>query len=163
MSLFENDEYRWRETYFILFNEQNRPLAKDVAQVLLKLDPRYKSAGIRDDDQGRFESMTLLSPDDFSAMDITCLAGEEVIEQAAELAKEMKATAASEEERKKLLRLTQCTARFEVYHFEQILFEGSGEEEEEEFLDPGSLLIVLDRLAEICEGIVVDPQSGSLL
>lgn len=46
MSLFENDEYRWRETYFVLFEEENRPLAKDVQQALLKLDPRYKPAGV---------------------------------------------------------------------------------------------------------------------
>ena len=32
MSLFENDLYQWRETYFVLFDEATRPQAEDVVK-----------------------------------------------------------------------------------------------------------------------------------
>ena len=34
MSLFENDEYRWRETCFVLFHEEDRPRAGEVVEAL---------------------------------------------------------------------------------------------------------------------------------
>ena len=40
---------------------------------------------------------------------------------------------------------------------------GEEAEEEDEFLDPGSLLIVLEQLAELCHGIAIDPQTGSVV
>ena len=62
-------------------------------------------------------------------------------------------------------RIPDCTARLEVYHFEQMVFVGSSgsEDEPDDFMDPGSLLVVLERIAEMCDGIVVDPQSNSLM
>ena len=40
----------------------------------------------------------------------------------------------------------------------------SGEgEEPDDFMDPGSLLVVLERIAEMFNGVVVDPQSNSLM
>ena len=38
MSLFENDEYRWRETYFVLFHEENRPSADAIVAALYDVD-----------------------------------------------------------------------------------------------------------------------------
>ena len=46
------------------------------------------------------------------------------------------------------------------FHFEQV---AGSNHEEEDFLDPGGLLIVLERLAELCRGVSVDPQSGSFM
>jgi hypothetical protein len=62
-------------------------------------------------------------------------------------------------------RIPECTARVDVYHFEQMVFVGSSgpDDEIDDFMDPGSLLVVLERIAELCDGIVVDPQSNSLL
>ena len=34
MSLFENDQFRWRDTYFILFHEKNRPTGKATLRSL---------------------------------------------------------------------------------------------------------------------------------
>ena len=59
MSLFENDEFQWRETYFILFDANRRPLASDLQKQLKKLDPRYEVRDVRADEAGRFESLTL--------------------------------------------------------------------------------------------------------
>ena len=39
MSLFENDEYRWRETYFVLIEEGNRPSGKALQDALVELGP----------------------------------------------------------------------------------------------------------------------------
>ena len=75
---------------------------------------------------------------------------------------EMKRSDASDAERALVNRLAKCDARLDVYHFERITFLAD-EDEEEEFLDPGSLLIVLEKLAELCDGVAIDPQTGSVL
>ena len=89
MSLFENDEFRWRDTYFVLFHEKDRPSADATLQSLQTLGPRYQVQDVRYDEEGRLESLTLLSPDDFAAMDISYISGEEVEEQVQSLSSEM--------------------------------------------------------------------------
>jgi hypothetical protein len=37
------------------------------------------------------------------------------------------------------------------------------DEEEADHLDPAALLTVLNRLARICHGVAIDPQSGTVL
>lgn len=139
MSLFENDEYQWRETYFILFNEKRRPLALDVQRDLKKLDPRYEIHDVLADGQGRFESLTLLSPDDYAAMDISFIGGEEVVEQTGLLIGELLKTASSEEEKRRIRQLAKYECRFDVYHFEQLVFVGrENEDDEDDFMDPGA-------------------------
>ena len=85
MSLFENDLYQWRETYFVLFPEKSRPQAAAVAAALRRQDPHYEVTEVVADDDGLLESLTLRSPEDSSAMDITFVTGEEVTEQREEL------------------------------------------------------------------------------
>ena len=85
MSLFENDEYRWRDTYFVLFDSQNRPNVVEVEAALREMDRRYQLIDVRKNEDGMFESLTLLSPDDNTAMDITIMSGEEVAELATHL------------------------------------------------------------------------------
>ena len=157
MSLFENDLYQWRETYFVLFQEQHRPTAQQFRNDLEQLGSRYEVKETRADDDGLAESATIYSPYDFAAMDITYLAGEEVTQQVEELLQQLKSSSLSDQEQRQLQRLKKCNARFDVYHFE----ETTGEEDE--FLDPGALLIVLERLTKICHGVGVDPQSGALM
>ena len=161
MSLFEDDQYSWRETFFILFDVADRPTAQQLENAIKKLGSSYDVNNLSADEEGRFESLTLRSPDDYAAMDISFASGDEVSEHGAELAADMKAMTLSDEERVQLARLSECNAQFDVYHFEQIIL--TGDEEEDELFDPGSLLIVLERLAQLCKGIVVDPQSGSLV
>ena len=164
MSLFENDEYQWRETYFVLFSADRLPSAQAVEELLSGLNRNYELRDVRGSDAGGFESLTLLSPDDYAAMDLSCVTGEEVCEQVADLAEQLRATA-SREELEVIDKIAQCTARLEVYHFEQLVFVGSSGDmdEPDDFMDPGSLLVVLEKIAELCDGIVVDPQASSLL
>ncbi|MBM4093972.1 MAG: hypothetical protein FJ276_31885 [Planctomycetes bacterium] len=162
MSLFENEGYRWRETYFVLFRSKDRPSAEAIIEWIKTLGPRYEVQELRRDEQGLFESLTLLSPDDFAAMDITYIVGEEVQEQVSTLCKEVAFDRLGKQERRKWDRLKSCDARFDIYHFEQVVLP-DGEEDDESFLDPGALLIVLQHIAKLCHGVGVDPQSGTLV
>lgn len=161
MSTFERDEFKWRETYFVLFDSTRRPTLKRVEKALHDLNDRFQlSDGVADED-GRFESLTLLSPDDYAAVDISYDDGEEVREQGAALYKELKSSTTDPDERKKLERIPQLDARFDLMHFEQVT-SASGEEVDD-MLDPSALLIVLDALVELTKGVGIDPQSGTIM
>lgn len=160
MSLFENDEYRWRETYFVLLDSKHCPASEKIEKAIQQLNPRYQVTDIRHDDGGGLESLTVFFPDDYAAMDITYTSGEEVTEQIPELMDDLKAAGLSAAEKVRLQKIPHCDARFDIYHFEQVV---GGGDEEEEMLDPGSLLVVLEKLAKLCKGIGVDPQSGTLI
>jgi hypothetical protein len=162
MSMFENDQYRWRETYFVLFESSKRPTLERVHQTLSKLNSRFAMTNLSADECGRFESMTVLSPDDFAALDISYITGEEVLEQGADLAEEMETSDARPEDRARLARIRQFDARFDVLHFEQVV-NFDEDEETDEMLDPSALLVVLEALAKETGGVVVDPQAGAFL
>ena len=159
MSLFENNEYRWRETFFVLMKSSDRPLGEVLRNTLSNINRKYDLSESRTNDEAQFESITLYSPDDNAAMDITYLDGEDVMDQLEEMINDMKRNVTSDEEREIVTQLPKCNARLDIYHFEKLTFIGS-DDEEEEFLDPGSLLIVLEELAGLCNGIAVDPQTG---
>jgi hypothetical protein len=161
MSTFEDSRYRWRETYFVLFPAAKRPPLGIVEKKLASLSKRYQLSNQTGDAEGKFESLTLASPDDFAALDICYTSGPEVLEQAAELVQEMGATAAPEQ-RPVLRRIKQYDGRFDVLHFEQIA-DAADEDDEDELLDPSALLIVLEALAKITGGVAVDPASGTIL
>ena len=79
MSTFEDGRYRWRETYFVLFPAASRPTLKVVEKMLAALNKRYRLSNLGADAHGRFESLTLISPDDFAALDICFTSGAEVL------------------------------------------------------------------------------------
>ena len=162
MSMFENSRYRWRETYFVLFDSANRPMAETIAKVLCGLNNRYELTNLTADDSGRFESLTLLSPEDFAALDICFTSGAEVIEHCASLADEMEAAPCEPGEKLPLKEIRQCNGRFDVLHFEQVS-DSHPEDESDEMLDPSALLLVLGELAKITRGMAIDPQSGAIL
>lgn len=164
MSLFENDEYQWRETYFILFRDDKHPSADDVRKTLQRLNSRYLIRDVRADEDGRFETLTLESPDDYAGMDISLVRGDEVVEQTAELAKELLKSATTADQKQQIRALTTYRSRFDVYHFEQLLFVGREDDnDEDEYMDPGALLSVMERIAALCQGIIVDPQANVIL
>jgi hypothetical protein len=159
MSLFANGNYRWRETYFVLFERAKLPSPRDMKQALGELGAGYEITDESLAEDGCLEALTVISVDDFAAMDISLVTGEEVDEQIAQLQAESSGWELTEPEQAKLERLPQCNARFDIYHFQRVVDNGS-EDEEEELMDPGSLLAVLDRLTQLCDGIGVDPQAG---
>jgi hypothetical protein len=161
MSTFEREDFRWRETYFILFDSAVRPALQRVVKVLEDLSNNFEIVNQRAEDEGRFDSLTCMSPDDYAALDISYLQGEEVIEQSALLIEEMKRSAADPEERAKITRIAACDARFDVMHFQQV--SGGEEDDLDERFDPSALLIVVEALTHLTDGVAVDPQSGAFL
>jgi hypothetical protein len=160
MSLFENAAYQWRETYLVLFDSTRRPTAERVESALKELGRQYEIREVRSDDEGRFDSLTLISPDDYAAMDVSYVSGDEVTEQTKELVNELKQTTATETEIDDLKRIIGLDGRFDIYHFEEIV---TGDEEDDEFMDPGCLLQVIEELTRLVDGIGLDPASGALL
>jgi hypothetical protein len=160
MSLFENANYQWRETYLVLFESTRRPTAERVKTALEELGRQYEIFNVRSDEGGLFDSLTLVSPDDYAAMDVSYVSGEEVTEQTKELINELKQTAATATEINDLKRITGLDARFDIYHFEEIV---TGDEEDDEFMDPGCLLQVIEELTRLVDGVGLDPASGALL
>ena len=162
MSLFASDKFRWRETYFVLFDRHSRPSLAALEDALVGLGAGYQITDVSVDEEGQVESLTIVSDSDFAGMDISYVVGEEVEEQIAELRTQLEDAELTDEERAKLQQISQYDARFDIYHFEQIV-DGDAYDDADEFLDPGSLLAVLERLAELCGGVGVDPQSGTLM
>lgn len=161
MSTFENHDYKWRETYFVLFQSKNRPTLEQVRQKLSKLNRRFALSEGEADEEGRFQSITIRSPQDYAAMDISYESGDEVMEQLAELQRDMKGSIDASD-RPKFEQLTQCDAKFDILHFEQVS-DADEAEDDGEMLDPSALLNVMDALMELTRGVGIDPQSGSLM
>ena len=162
MSLFANDQYRWRETYFVLFDPRDRPSQRELENALVGLGAGYQVSEVSTDEDGEVEALTVFSACDFAAMDISYVAGEEVLEQITELRLELQDAELTKEERAKLEQIGQCSARFDIFHFEQIVSDDSLDDQDE-YMDPGSLLAVLQRLMSLCRGVGVDLQSGTLM
>jgi hypothetical protein len=160
MSLFEDSRFQWRETYFVLFDSQQRPTIAAVKRALAELKAGLNIAESTESEDGFLEAMTVLSHIDSSGIDITYIDGEEVKEQLAELKKEFRGQQLTAEEKVKYDRMMLSNARFDVFHFEEL---GDSIDEDEGPLDPGTLLLVLARLAKLCHGVALDPQSGGLL
>ncbi|RIK73012.1 MAG: hypothetical protein DCC68_25565 [Planctomycetota bacterium] len=166
MSTFENPAYRWRETYFVLMGANDRPTVSQVESALAALNDRFELQNLQADDEGRFESVTLVSPDDFAALDICYSQGDEVAEQVAQLVKEMKQSGVNKSELKKI---AAATARLDVLHFQDVAAgidsavsaADFDEDNLEEMFDPSALLVVLEALVELTGGIAVDPQTGT--
>ncbi len=164
MSTFEREGYQWRETYFVLFDEARRPKLLDVERMLKKLNSRFELVDSVADESGKIESLTIVAPDDYAALDICYLVGEEVVEQGAELVKELKKADLDDTERAKVARLPKLHAKFDLLHFERVADGGMPDEEDpDEMLDPSALLIVLDALVDLTKGVGVDPQSGTIV
>ena len=145
----------------MLFDRQHRPLAADVQKNLSELG-KLELQEVQGDAEGRLESLTILSHADAAGMDITFVSGEEVKEQIVELKKEWKGQKFPPDEQAKVQRALAANARFDIYHFEEI-GDSFMDNEEDEILDPATLLLVLARLARLCHGVGIDPQAGSVL
>ncbi len=160
MSLFEDESYIYRDTFFVYLNAEDRPTIEAVASCFEKLGSKYDVENIREVD-GRFGSVTVKSPQDSSAMDIAFVTGEEVIEQIHNLMLEFRTMTLTGDDRDKLKKFQQCDARFDVFHFqEQATSEGGAPDE---IIDPGGLLLVIEKLAALTGGVALDPQSQTLL
>jgi len=156
-------ELHWRETYFIFFDAADRPRLDDITKLLSSLNAAYKIMNPLANEEGQLESVSLLSQRDNAALEITFEEGDAVIEQTAELAKQLQAEAEPEE----LAKLLKASARLDVMHFEVVNADANlvadDEDESLEMLDPTCLLLVVECLVQLTEGLPVDPASGAIL
>jgi hypothetical protein len=155
----ESDEYHWRETYYVLFRLSRRPSGVQVQRALRKLRNKIELKNLQSDDDGKFESLLIESPDDYAALEVSFETGDAVVEQAHELAKQLKGEADS----RQLAQLVKADARLDVMHFEHVVADAASDDELDEMLDPGCLLMVVEALVELTDGIAVDPVSGDIL
>ncbi len=157
MSLFEDSRYQYRDTFFVFFDKENRPEVDKIQACLAELGPKYEVTNVRNTDAD-FECITVMIPHDCSAMDIAYEDSEEVATQIEEVMQEVQTLTTVGDDSKKLDQIQSSTARFDIFHFEQVSISG-----EDEILDPGGLLLVMQKLCELVDGVGLDPQSQALL
>jgi hypothetical protein len=162
--MVDNDEQlEWRDTYFILFQQANRPTLTQVEAAISESSKRLKLENLEADDDGLFESVLVQAPQDNAALEISYETGDAVIQQSADLAKQLK----DELKTAQLKRMLKADARLDVMLFERVSEEsfpgGDDEDWEASSLDPSSLLNVVEALAKLTGGLPIDPASGAIL
>jgi len=161
MSLFENPEYQWRETFLVLFDEQQRPTAEQVEAAFTQIGKQFEQHNVRRTESGLLEAVTMISQTDYAGLDISYIDGEDVSDQIEELLTMIDIDDLMPGEDELVARIPLCNARFDILHFENIA--GAIGEEEMDFMDPGAMLIVAQKLASVVDGIAVDPNSGTFI
>jgi hypothetical protein len=159
-----NDEQlEWRDTYFVLFKQSNRPTLTQVEAAITETSRRLKLENLEADEDGMFESLLVQAPQDNAAVEISYEMGEAVIEQSAELAKQLK----DELPPKQLQQMLKSDARLDVMLFERVRAESLDSDDDDNWetgaLDPSSLLNVVEALAKLTGGLPIDPASGAIL
>ncbi|HEY5313912.1 MAG TPA: hypothetical protein VIK18_15390 [Pirellulales bacterium] len=155
----DDDQYQWRETYFIWFEAQRRPLLEKVEEAVRHLRGHFELESGEADADGLISTLTVRSREDHAALEIECAAGGEVRAEGAAIAADI---SPADVDPDKLAQLKRCDARFEVMHFEEVV-EQLSEEEMDDMFDPSALLVVLEALVQLTDGICVDPQAGSIM
>jgi hypothetical protein len=158
----ENDEQlEWRDTYFILFQQADRPTLTQVEAAITESSQRLKLENLDADEDGMFESVLVQAPQDNAAVEISYERGEAVIEQSVDLAKQLKDDLSP----KQLQKILKADARLDIMLFERVRDGDSEDDEEWEggSLDPSSLLNVVGALAKLTGGLPIDPASGAVL
>ena len=165
MSMFQDNDYQWRETYFILLDESRRPALEAVRQAILDADAHLSLQSGAADDAGRFESLTILATDDNAALDLSYTSGEEVVEGMDQLIEDLGPWLSGPGSEGLVERLRSCKARIDVFHFERQDKQHTEPDDQfdDEILDPGSLFLVINALADLTGAIAVDPQSGTII
>jgi hypothetical protein len=165
MSLFERLDYTWRETYFVYFDEAQRPKVSDMRRLFTSMGDRFEVVDVRGDSQGMFESMTVLAPADLAGLDIVYCSKEDMEAEKEQILKELERAAHTPSGQQKLEKVRRSSARFEIFHFEHT---GGAETDDEDFddalqMDPGGLLTALAKLVHFTHGVAVDPQAGEFV
>lgn len=161
----ESEELAWRETYYVLFQHSHRPTLTQVEAAVLDADKRLKVEKLQANEDGLFQSMLIHAPEDNAALEVSFEGGEAVIEQSGELAKSLIDNVDGEV----LAELLRADARLDVMHFERInettYFEVDDDADSMmvEALDPATLITVIEALANLTEGLAIDPAAGELL
>lgn len=164
MSLFDNPEYRWRETYLLFYKKSQRPSVERVCQAISGIRGNYTVEQMVADEEGCFESATVFSEEAFSAIDMSYIEDDQIRDQISEIQSEMKEVLEDPEDLAKLESLGEYDARIDLLHFERLT--GDFTEDDEELnscFDPAALLAVAEKWSHLTGGICLDPASATIL
>jgi hypothetical protein len=162
MSTGNDEQLEWRDTYFVLFKQTDRPTLTQVEAAITESSKRLKLENLEADEDGMFESVLVQAPQDNAALEISYERGDAVVEQSADLAKQMREDLGPKE----LQRMLKADARLDIMFFERVRDDDLGQDDEEwegGSLDPSSLLNVVGALAKLTHGLPIDPASGAVL
>jgi len=161
MTVESDDQLEWRDTYFILFDQSDRPTLTQVEAAITEASQSLKLENLEADEDGMFESLLVQAPQDNAALEISYETGEAVVAQSTDLAKQLK----GELNAKQLAKMLKANARLDVMLFERVRSDGFDDEDDWETgsLDPSSLLNVVEALAKLTGGLPIDPASGAVL
>ena len=117
MSLYDDDRYTWRETYFVLFGDlQRRPLLDELKRGLQH--GSLKILGSATNPEGRLRTLTVASYENHSALEIVFRYGPQVTAEIDDLVRTLE-KGCTHKERDRLHAMKHWTAKFDVLHFEQ--------------------------------------------
>ena len=164
MALFDNPEYRWRETYLLFHKKSQRAMAAKVVQTIEGIRGHYNLEQVVADPDGYFESGTVFAEEAFAAIDLSYVEDDQIREQIAEIQEEMKEVLEDPEDLAKLESLSEYDVRIDLLHFERLT--AGFEEEDDEFnscFDPAALLAVAEKWTLLTGGVCLDPASATIL
>ena len=119
MSLFNDDRYTWRETYFVLFEDfRRRPSLDSLRRELQRHGATLKILGSTTNPAGRLRTLTVASYEDHSALEIVFRQGSQVAVEAGDLIRSIE-KGCTAKERERLHTVKHWTTKFDVLHFEQ--------------------------------------------
>ena len=159
----QEDQLHWRETFFIFFEARNRPTLVQLERAIKALGQWYQLSQALADDRGFLESLVVSSPDDRVTLEISYEFGEAVRSQVSELVPDL----VKEAQPDQLALLRRADARLDIMHFELLgTYDGESDDEEDledETFDPSCLLMVVQALVGLTQGVPIDPASGGIL
>jgi hypothetical protein len=160
----EEDQLEWRDTYYVLSQQADRPTVTQVEAAITESSRRLKLENLEGDEDGMFESVMVDAPQDNAAVEINFEEGEAVIAQSVDLGKQLKGDLTP----KQLQNILKADARLDVMLFERVRDTYAADDDEEDdwdtsTLDPSSLLNVVTALAKLTGGLPIDPASGAVL
>ena len=162
MSLFDDPNYRWRDTFLVLFDDEQRPTVELALSAIQQIG-KFKVRNSSESESRLIESITITSSVDLVGLEILYVAGDEVVEEIEALVMELAEDAMLLGNEDSLTQLSAANARLDILHFEKITENSNGPSDDDELMDPGSLLAVTAALATLVSGVAVDPSSASFV
>ena len=118
MTLFEDDRYDWRETYFIYFEPSHRPKLPEVRRAIKTDAPFFSVLDCKAEPDGSLVALTIASYENHAAVEIVYREGKAVQTEIQHLVRSLKKEATATEQTK-LQKIVQYKTRLDVHHFEQ--------------------------------------------
>ncbi|MDR2345166.1 MAG: hypothetical protein LBE18_03790 [Planctomycetaceae bacterium] len=119
MTLFDDERYAWRETYFVLFEPEMRPQFAMIRKIFNSHVGCFSVLDKKINKDNTMESLTIASYEDHAAIEIVYSEGENVLLENEALFKTISKDC-PQKERELLHKAKKMAARYSVLHFEQV-------------------------------------------